>query len=166
MGCQKAFLLGRTTLASTSSCWCPPPEISTRLNETIELSCTQHGIRTSGPPLGRPKQVSREEKKQVAADEAIRNRVEGRFGQGKRRFGLARVMAKLACTSAAQISLTFLVMNLERALQRLFLALLWLNAPQLTAANLSRQHPIRSDVDSRLPERGIRCYCRLFLVNQ
>jgi IS5 family transposase len=81
----------------------------------------------SGPPLGRKSQtVSREEKKQAAADEAIRNQIEGKFGQGKRRFGLGRVMAKLASTSAAQISLTFLVMNLERALQLLFFVLCWL----------------------------------------
>jgi hypothetical protein len=89
--------------------------------------CKQHGIRMSGPPLGRkPQTVSREEKKQAAADEAVRNQVEGKFGQGKRRFGLGRVMAKLAGTSAAQISLTFLVMNLERAMQRIFFSLVWL----------------------------------------
>jgi len=87
--------------------------------------CKRHGIRMSGPPLGRkPKEVSREERRQAAADEAIRNQVEGKFGQGKRRFGLGRVMAKLAGTSAAQISLTFLVMNLERALREFFFALI------------------------------------------
>ena len=47
----------------------------------------------------------------------------GKFGQGKRRFGLGRVMAKLASTSAAQSSLTFLVMNLELALGRFFLSM-------------------------------------------
>ena len=78
--------------------------------------CKTHGIRMSGPPLGRPpKHVSAEDRKQAAADEAIRNQVEGKFGQGKRRFGWGRIMAKLASTSAAQISLTFLVMNPERA---------------------------------------------------
>jgi IS5 family transposase len=88
--------------------------------------CKQHGIRLSGPPLGRrPQSVSAEDKKQAAADEAIRNTVEGKFGQAKRRFGLGRVMAKLASTSAAQISLSFLVMNLERALRRFFFLLLW-----------------------------------------
>jgi hypothetical protein len=90
----------------------------TRINRAY---CKARGIRMSGPPLGRKsQQVSCEQKKQAAADEAIRNQVEGKFGQGKRRFGLARVMAKLASTSAAQISLTFLVMNLELALKQLF----------------------------------------------
>jgi len=90
--------------------------------------CKEHRIRMSGPPLGRkPLNVSAADKKQAATDEAIRNHVEGKFGQAKRRFGLGRIMAKLASTSAAQISLSFLVMNLERALRQLFLLLflLW-----------------------------------------
>lgn len=89
--------------------------------------CKQHGIRMSGPPLGRPsQQVSSADKKQARLDEGIRNRVEGKFGQVKRRFGLGRIMAKLACTSAAQISLSFLVANLEQALRWIFFSWLWL----------------------------------------
>ena len=101
--------------------------------------CKERGIRMSGPPLGRPpKEVSAADKKQAAADEAIRNRVEGKFGQGKRRFGLGRIMAKLASTSAAQISLSFLVMNLELALVRLFFVLLWLRSGKLPVARMLR----------------------------
>ena len=96
----------------------------TRANRAF---CKLHGIRMSGPPLGRPpKHVSAEDKKQAAADEAIRNLVEGKFGQGKRRFGLGRIMAKLASTSATQILLSFLVMNLELALKRFFFSLVLL----------------------------------------
>jgi len=96
----------------------------TRANRAF---CKLHGIRMSGPPLGRkPLNVSSADKKQASADEAIRNHVEGKFGQAKRRFGLGRIMAKLASTSAAQISLSFLVMNLERALRQLFLSLILL----------------------------------------
>jgi len=95
----------------------------TRANRAF---CKQHGIRLSGPPLGRPpKHVSIEDKQQARTDEAIRQRVEGKFGQAKRRFGLGRIMAKLASTSAAQISLSFLVMNLEQALRLFFLSILW-----------------------------------------
>lgn len=95
--------------------------------------CQERGIRLSGPPLGRkPQTVSREEKRQAAEDEAIRNQVEGKFGQGKRRFGLGRVMAKLAGTAATQIVLTFLVMNLERALDLFLFALAWLRWWRLT----------------------------------
>ncbi len=87
--------------------------------------CKQHNIRMSGPPLGRkPQHVSSEDRKQALADDAIRNTVEGKFGQGKRRFGLGRIMAKLAGTSAAQISLTFLVMNLEQALRQFFFSII------------------------------------------
>jgi hypothetical protein len=86
--------------------------------------CTARGIRLSGPPLGRPpKNVSAEEKQQTRADEGIRNHVEGKFGEGKRRYGLGRIMTKLASTSTAQIGLSFLVMNLELALRRWFFAL-------------------------------------------
>ena len=91
-------------------------------NRKNRAYCKKHGIRMSGPPLGRkPQNVSAADKKQAAADEAIRNHVEGKFGQAKRRFSLGRIMTKLASTSAAQISLSFLVMNLERALRQLFL---------------------------------------------
>ena len=106
----------------------------TRVNRAY---CRERGIRMSGPPLGRrPQHVPPADKKQARADEAIRNRVEGKFGEGKRRFGLGRIMAKLAGTSAAQISLSFVVMNLEEALRRLFLFLILLC--QALSAVLSR----------------------------
>ena len=104
--------------------------------------CKAHGIRMSGPPLGRtPKHVSAEVKKQATADEAIRNQVEGKFGQGKRRFGLGRIMAKLASTSAAQISLSFVVMNLELAWKRFlfWLVLLCYGCPQQTSTRCRRR---------------------------
>jgi hypothetical protein len=50
----------------------------------------------SGPRLGRPpKEVSKEKKKEARSDERVRNAIEGKFGQGKRKFSLGRVMAKL-----------------------------------------------------------------------
>jgi IS5 family transposase len=56
--------------------------------------------------------VSKSKKKQALEDERIRNAIEGKFGQGKRRFGLNRIMAKLDNTSGTVIAITFLVMNL------------------------------------------------------
>ena len=48
--------------------------------------CKEKGIRMSGPPLGRPPaNISKEQKKQALEDERIRNCIEGKFGQGKRR---------------------------------------------------------------------------------
>ncbi|UKP00957.1 IS5 family transposase [Nostoc sp. UHCC 0870] len=88
--------------------------------------CQERGIRISGPPLGRPpKNVSPEKKKQARDDELIRNSIEGKFGQGKRRFSLGRVMAKLPHTSLTAIAITFLVMNLSTLLSRLFCVFLW-----------------------------------------
>ncbi|NET03119.1 MAG: IS5 family transposase [Sphaerospermopsis sp. SIO1G1] len=82
--------------------------------------CKQRGIRISGPPLGRPpKDISQETKKQARVDEAIRNSIEGKFGQGKRRFSLNKIMAKLPHTSLTSIAISFLVMNLSTLLLRL-----------------------------------------------
>lgn len=83
--------------------------------------CKERGIRLSGPPLGRPpKTVSREAKKQAQEDERIRNEIEGKFGQAKRRFSLSRVMAKLPNTSETSIAMTFLVMNLVKLLRQFY----------------------------------------------
>lgn len=80
--------------------------------------CRERGIRLSGKPLGRPKaQDAADNRQQVLADATLRNQIEGKFGVGKRRFSLSRVMAKLASTAECAIAITFLVMNLERWLQ-------------------------------------------------
>lgn len=84
--------------------------------------CKARGIRLSGPPLGRPKASQKAAlARQARQDAGIRNGVEGKFGQGKRRFGLALVKAKLAATAETSIALTFLVMNLEQRLRALAL---------------------------------------------
>lgn len=100
--------------------------------------CKAHGIRLSGPPLGRPKAdptVQAELKQQARADEAVRVEIEGKFGQAKRRFSLARVMAKLAQTAQCAIAITFLVLNLERWLRQLLTLLFWLYGVYIKALN-------------------------------
>lgn len=83
--------------------------------------CRSLGIRMSGPPLGRPpSNISKEQKKQALEDEKYRNTIEGKFGQGKRRYSLNRVMAKLPSTSETAIAITFLVMNLAALLRQVF----------------------------------------------
>ena len=80
--------------------------------------CKKHHIRLSGPALGRPpKVVDKAKKAQARKDDLDRIPVEGKFGQGKRRFSLARIMCKLAITSETAIGVVFLVMNLERWLK-------------------------------------------------
>ena len=85
--------------------------------------CTRHGIRLSGPRLGRPKSdpdLLAEEKRQFIDDQRQRNAVEGKIGQGKRRFGLGLIREKLAVTQGSTIAMNLLVMNLEKLLELLF----------------------------------------------
>jgi hypothetical protein len=88
--------------------------------------CKEKGIRISGVPLGRPpKNISEKTKQQVREDERIRNVIEGKFGIGKRRFTLNKIMTKLPSTIATTIAIIFLVINLS-ALFREFLSLFFL----------------------------------------
>ena len=98
--------------------------------------CKAYDIRLSGLPLGRPKKATAEnaeqlkrDKQQHRQDEIDRIAIEGKFGQGKRRFSLARVMAKLAGTSETVIMVAFMVMNLEKILSSglYFLLQIWQN---------------------------------------
>jgi IS5 family transposase len=87
--------------------------------------CQEKGIKMSGKPLGRPKKnISKEEKKEARDNERIRNRVEGKFGEGKRRYGLNKIMTKLPSTSMTVISLIFLVMNLSYLCRQVLLRFL------------------------------------------
>ncbi len=78
-----------------------------------------YGIRHSGDPLGRkPKteKTNRYQKAKRRREAAERNQIEGKFGQGKRRYALNNIRAKLANTAVAWISSVFLVMNLIKVL--------------------------------------------------
>lgn len=82
--------------------------------------CKENGIRLSGPPLGRPvldKTKSRESLMIELSDNAERNEVEGKFGLGKRKFGLDLIMSKLPSTSESEISMQFIVMNVEKRIR-------------------------------------------------
>ncbi len=85
------------------------------------------GIRLSCKPLGRPRNMSEEERKafwkQRRQDARIRNGIEGKFGEGKRKYGLNRIMAKTAPTSESWISAIFFVMNLARWERVLFVSI-------------------------------------------
>lgn len=68
-----------------------------------------------------------EEKKQFVDDQRRRNAVEGKIGQGKRRYGLDLIREKLPTTQGSAIALNVLVMNLEKLLELLFVLLaFWL----------------------------------------
>ncbi len=50
-----------------------------------------------------------EEKRQFLDDQRGRNAVEGKFGQGKRRYGLGLIREKLALTQGSTIAMNILV---------------------------------------------------------
>jgi hypothetical protein len=80
--------------------------------------CKERGIRLTGPKLGRPPKQESKEKKQIEKqDAAERNAIEGKFGEGKRTYGLGLIRACLRNTSETVISLQVLVMNLSKALR-------------------------------------------------
>jgi len=105
--------------------------------------CKMHHIRLSGPRLGRPPRVTPENAERLKAeavlarqDEIDRIPIEGKFGQGKRRYGIGRLMTKLASTSETAIAMCFLVMNLEKWLAAIFLRLFFKDLNLLLASKI------------------------------
>ena len=85
--------------------------------------CSEHGIRLSGPPLGRRKASQTDEKihNQMYRDACERNAIEGRNGNAKRRWGLNRIMTKLDETSKTEAMLNIIAMNVSHKLALWFL---------------------------------------------
>ena len=89
--------------------------------------CKEHGIRLTGPALGRPPKDqtrTREARAQEYQDVCDRNEVEGVFGTGKTAYGLGRIAAHLEATTFCTIGVALILMNLTkrlRSLLRLFL---------------------------------------------
>jgi hypothetical protein len=96
----------------------------------------ERGIHFCGKALGRPPQLTKEQKKALRSGLVIRNRIEGKFGEGKRKYQLGLVKTKAQETSESWIACVLFVMNLaswlrsdlllsfyrivERRFQRLF----------------------------------------------
>jgi hypothetical protein len=122
--------------------------------------CNKHGIRLSGPRLGRPKlDLEKEQKRIERMDNRTRNAVEGKFGEGKRRYGLARIMAKLQATSESVIVLQFLVMNLEHRLRLLFIRF-WLTVCRMIFAP-DRPDLLKAEAAGAIPEPCLRSVWRI-----
>lgn len=88
-----------------------------RNRENLAL-CRLHGIRLSGPSLGRPKKNALIDKKSEYVDNADRIEVERSFSLAKRCYGLGRIMTKLDVTTRSSIALSILVMNVSRIAAR------------------------------------------------
>jgi transposase len=120
----------------------------TRANRAF---CQRHGIRLSGPRLGRPKndpELVAAEKRQFINDQRQRNAVEGKIGQGKRRYGLGLIREKLSVTQGSTIAINVLVMNLQKLLEVLFvLFAYWL---QLLLSNVRVTSPRISRLSAQI----------------
>lgn len=87
-------------------------------NRTNRNFCKQHGIRLSGPRLGRPKASEIEDdRRQAYLDGCERNIVESRNGIAKRRYSMDRVMAYLSCTALTEAALQVFVMNVAHLIR-------------------------------------------------
>jgi len=87
----------------------------------------KHMIHFSGKALGRPpvltKSEIRLERRKRREEQGIRNSIEGKFGEGKRRYSLDCVKAKTKHTSESWVAAVFFVMNLAAWLRKdLFLS--------------------------------------------
>jgi len=76
--------------------------------------CKEHGIRLSGPTLGRPRKDEQTNKQQDYADICERVEVERRISLAKRKCGLGLLTTKLAATTASAIALSIVVLNLRK----------------------------------------------------
>ena len=92
-------------------------------------SCRKHGIRLSGPRLGRPAIiVSTADKKQGYQDNTYRIEVERVFSLNNRCYGMGLIMTKLEETQLASSALFVFVMNFFEIQKRICLAFLRLLA--------------------------------------
>lgn len=83
-------------------------------NRTNRAYCSEHGIRISGPALGRPKKDNKVDKKQEYIDNNDRIEVERAFSLAKRRYGLGLITAKLDTTTRGSIVISIIAMNVNR----------------------------------------------------
>lgn len=76
--------------------------------------CKLHGIRLSGPALGRPKKDPSADRKQEYRDAVDRIEVERSFSLAKRCFGLGLIRTKLDSTTRSSIAMSVIAMNVDR----------------------------------------------------
>lgn len=83
-------------------------------NRSNRAFCTEHGIRISGPALGRPKKDDKADKKQEYIDNTDRIEVERAFSLAKRKYVLGLLTTKLDTTTRSAIALSIIAMNVNR----------------------------------------------------
>ena len=88
--------------------------------------CKDHGIRLSGPKLGRPGVRAKEDKKQEYQDNTDRLEVERAFSLDKRCYGMGLITTKLKETQLTSVALSVFVSNLFRMQIQIPFAILYL----------------------------------------
>lgn len=88
--------------------------------------CREHGIRLSGPKLGRPGASEKVDKKQAYQDNTDRIEVERSFSLSKRCYGMGCIVTKLEETQLTSIALSVFVMNLFMIQKRILCTLFYL----------------------------------------
>ena len=86
--------------------------------------CKLHGIRLSGPALGRPKKDPSVDKKTKYIDAVDRIEVERAFSLAKRSFGLGLITTRLENTTGSSIVLSIIAMNVDRPTRLSFMRFL------------------------------------------
>lgn len=102
---------------------------------------TARNIKYTGVSLGRPKSLTPESKEAQKERKSLnqkRSRIEGKFGEGKRKYNLDLVKAKKSDTSTSWIGAVFFVMNIAHWLRVIFLSILSLVLYGLNTAEKSR----------------------------
>jgi len=82
--------------------------------------CAERNVRLSGDRLGKIAHDGTYDRTVEKNDTGLRNNIEGTFGTEKRKYGLGRIMMKLANTSESSIVMIILVMNPEKRLKYIF----------------------------------------------
>ena len=86
--------------------------------------CKAHGIRLSGPALGRPRKDEHRDRQQTYLDQNERIEVERQFSLAKRKCNLGKVKTKLEETIGFTLAMSIVVLNLRKiqlTISRLFI---------------------------------------------
>lgn len=79
-----------------------------------------NGINHYGPQLGRPAQMTKEQKIKRKKKQNKRSEIEGKFGLAKFKFGMNKIKMRRSDTSKAQINLIAISMNIWQMLLNIF----------------------------------------------
>jgi hypothetical protein len=126
------------------------------LNRENRNYLKEKNIRHAGKPLGRPPEMSSQEKHKRRKEQNKRSEIEGKFGQAKTKYGLDIIRTKLAETTFAHIGLIFLSMNLVKLSKEL---LYWLIRQLGCLVREFWAHRNLSEINSIIPVRNHLAFC-------